>query len=255
MLKWPALLKTIGFTDSEAKIYILSLELGPSSVQDIAKKAGVSRVTTYTAIESLTQKGLMSSVEKGKKTLYAAESPDRLVSFVRSRLQHMQITLKEIEALLDDLKLLQRGEKPIVKLFEGPEGLKAVNADILETRPDVIYEMSNIDARRQLFSRETFLPFQQELDRRQTKTHLIGTYSKPIHSRVHVAIRQISEQDYKFFGNILIYKNKVSFSSLLGKNISVVVESEAIAHTLTLLFQLAWEGAEKHLVTKEAGTP
>ncbi|HEX9113717.1 MAG TPA: helix-turn-helix domain-containing protein, partial [Nitrospirota bacterium] len=64
MLQWNTLLRSLGFTDSESKIYLISLEMGPSSVQDIAKKADVSRVTTYAVIESLAKHGLMSTLEK-----------------------------------------------------------------------------------------------------------------------------------------------------------------------------------------------
>ena len=46
MTQWNNLLKTLGFTESEAKIYLISLEMGPASVQDLARKAKVSRVTT-----------------------------------------------------------------------------------------------------------------------------------------------------------------------------------------------------------------
>ena len=100
MMQWNTLLKSLGFTDSEARIYLLSLETGPSSVQDLAKKAKVSRVTTYAVIESLKKHGLMSSVEKGKKTLYTAENPERLVSYVQSRMQVMQNTLREVESAI-----------------------------------------------------------------------------------------------------------------------------------------------------------
>src|SRR5438552_3905136 len=70
MVHWEKLLRSLGFTESEAKIYLLSLEMGATPVQDLAKKAKVSRVTTYTVIESLMADGLMSTVQKGKKNLY-----------------------------------------------------------------------------------------------------------------------------------------------------------------------------------------
>ena len=82
MAQWEKLLRSLGFNESEAKLYLVSLEMGPSPVQDIAKKAKVSRVTAYAAIEKLNEFGLMSTAQRNKKHLYAAESPERLVSFV-----------------------------------------------------------------------------------------------------------------------------------------------------------------------------
>lgn len=246
MAQWNTLLKTLGFTDSEAKLYLLSLEAGPSSVQDLAKKAKVSRVTTYAAIETLSERGLMSNVQKGKKTLYAAESPERLVSFVHTRVKQMESTLHDVEGLIGDLKLLQRGEKPVVKMFEGKEGLKAIQDDVLKTNPDVIFEMSNVDALHSLFSKEEFLPYQKELEKRNIRLEGIALYSQPLTSRKNIRSFQLPEKDFSFFGNITIYDNKIALTSTRGKNISVLIESEILAQTMKELFRLAMVGAEKH---------
>ncbi len=245
MAQWNTLLKTLGFTDSEAKLYLLSLEVGPSSVQDLAKKAKVSRVTTYAAIEVLTQRGLMSNVQKGKKTLFASESPERLVSFVQSRMTQMQTTLKEVEGLIGDLQLLQRGEKPVVKMFEGKEGLIAINDDILKSHPEVIYEFANMDALNSVIQADDLVPMRKQFDAKKVKNEGIITFSKPLTPREHATFTQIHEKEFPFHGNIVIYGNKVALSSLQGKNISVLVESEIIAQTMKQLFRLAKHGAEK----------
>jgi sugar-specific transcriptional regulator TrmB len=239
MAQWNTLLKTLGFTDSEAKIYLLSLEVGPSSVQDLAKKAKVSRVTTYAAIEVLSTRGLMSNVQKGKKTLFTSESPERLVSFVQARMTQMQTTLKEVEGLIGDLRLLQRGEKPVVKMFEGKEGLNAINDDILKTQPDTIYEMGNYDAMRNLFSPEDFVPYQKELKRKKIKTEVIAISDKPFVKDDLVKAFRYEDAQHPFFGHVALYDNKIALSSFRGKNISVLIESEIIAQTLKTLFSLA----------------
>jgi HTH-type transcriptional regulator, sugar sensing transcriptional regulator len=245
MMQWNTLLKSLGFTDSEAKIYLLSLETGPSSVQDLAKKAKVSRVTTYAVIETLTERGLMSQVQKGKKMFYTAESPERLVSFVHTRVKQMESTLREVESLIGDLKLLQRGEKPVVKMFEGKEGLKAIHDDILQTNPDVILEMTNNDALYALFSGEDFASYRKELDKRNIRHEGIVLSSQPLKAVPRVKASQISEKEFSFFGNITIYAHKVALTSLQGKNISVLVESEIIAQSMKEMFRLAMRGAEK----------
>lgn len=244
MMQWNTLLKSLGFTDSEARIYLLSLEAGPSAVQDLAKKAKVSRVTTYAVIESLTERGLMSHVQKGKKTLYAAESPERLVSFVHTRVKQMESTLREVESLIGDLKLLQRGEKPVVKMFEGKEGLEAIHDDILKTHPKVLFEMSNVDALHALFPKENFIPYQKEIEKKNILIHGIGLYSQNLTPKSHVKAVQLPSKDFSFFGNITIYENKTALTSLQGKNISVLIESDVIAQTMKELFRLASEGAK-----------
>ena len=91
MKKWREILSSVGLTDSEQKVYLSALEAGESSVQHLAKKTKLSRVTVYSVIETLTQHGLMSSVEKGKKTYYIAEPPERLITYGEELLQKMNI--------------------------------------------------------------------------------------------------------------------------------------------------------------------
>jgi sugar-specific transcriptional regulator TrmB len=244
MLQWNTLLKTLGFTDSESKIYLISLEMGPSSVQDIAKKANVSRVTTYAVIESLAKHGLMSTTEKGKKTLYSAESPERLVSFVNNRMKEMENTLREVQSSINELKLIQHGDKPVVKMFEGKEGFKAIQDDILKTAPDTILEMSNFDSMRQHFKREELTPFVENLDKKNIKAEAIIASTIPFMKRALTNIHNISIEDHPFFGNITVYANKVALSSFQGKNITVLIESEIIAQTMREMFHLAVKGID-----------
>ena len=79
-------LKEIGMAEKEAKVFLASLELGSSAVQEIAKKADINRATTYVIIEKLMKKGLMSSVEKGKKDFFQTEDPEKIAeTFGRTR--------------------------------------------------------------------------------------------------------------------------------------------------------------------------
>jgi sugar-specific transcriptional regulator TrmB len=240
MTQWKKLLKSLGFTESEAGIYLTSLEMGPSSVQDIAKRAHVSRVTTYAVIESLSERGLMSSVEKGKKHFFVAESPERLVSFVGTRVREMEATLKEVESSLQDLKLLQRGEKPIVKMFEGHEALKAIQDDILRTRPKQVDEFGNLDEIRALYPLESMQSFVNELKRMKpdirTIYHVDSYAAKPENR----GEKEIHIKDASFGGDLIIYGNKVAISSCKGKLLSVLIESQELAQLMRALFSRAW---------------
>ena len=73
-------LNYLGLNEKEAKVYLAALELGKSSVQNIAKKADVNRATTYVVIEALIKRGLMSSANENKKQYFIAEAPEKLKS-------------------------------------------------------------------------------------------------------------------------------------------------------------------------------
>ena len=57
-------LRNIGLSEKEAIIYLASLELGPSTIQEISKKAQLKRSSVYDLISSLVERGLMNNFIK-----------------------------------------------------------------------------------------------------------------------------------------------------------------------------------------------
>ncbi len=242
MIQWKKILTSFGFSESDAVVYLTALEMGAASVQDIAKRAKLSRVTTYAVIKTLTDRGLMSSVEKGKKRLFVAESPERLVSFVHGRVKEIEGALAEVQSSMHELKLLQRGEKPIVKMFEGPEALQAIVEDMVTTKSRESIEFGNIDDLRSLYKQEQHIKNYRELEKTQSRKRLIVLVrgADPI-------IRSPLEQfyvlptDLDFHGDVIVYGNKVGLSTLVGKQISIIIESEILANTMRTMLDLIWK--------------
>ncbi|TAK05100.1 hypothetical protein EPO33_03895 [Patescibacteria group bacterium] len=236
------LLKSLGFNDSESRVYIASLELGPSPVQIVAKKAGFSRPSTYAAITGLSQKGLMSSYIRGKRKLFSAEPPDRLLHFVEEESKKMQSKVREIASVLNDLRLLQKGERPGVKFFEGVEGLRTILEDIAATKPATVDEMANIDAVKEIFSDPELRAIQDVLSKRKTpgRALLLGNVQR---ARPGVDVRVLPPKDFEFYGDLVIYGDKVAIVTFKGAIIGVVIDSAIAAQTLRALFDLAWRGA------------
>jgi len=241
MAQWDKLLKSLGFSDSEARVYLEALELGPSSVQAIAKKADVSRVTAYAVIENLTKQGLMSSYAQGKKTLYTAESPERLLSFMQNRLQGMQTTLREVKNALDELKLKQRGKKPVVKLFEGPKAFKTIQEDVLRSKPAEILELGNVNAITRAISLADIYAFGKAQEKLGIKIRALLVVPASYNKRKSAHIKYLDERRYKFNGDVFVYGDKVALSTFQDKMFSVLIESPAISEAIKTFFELAWK--------------
>lgn len=247
--QWNKLLKSLGFTESESAIYLLSLEMGPASVQNLARKARVSRVTTYAVIESLSSHGLMSSMQKGKKKLYAAESPERLLSYVGGRMKTMESTFKEVEQLMPELKLLQRGERPLVKFFEGKEGVQAFVSDVMQVKPATFDEFGDHDAIRSVVPSDELRPLWEWMDNSQVKTRFMYSGTKenvPGRSREHTVSKHIDPGmlPFSFTGDVFVYGSRVALATFKSKMVVVIVESQELADTMRALFEFAWAGID-----------
>lgn len=230
-------------SSSESKVYLAALTHGPSTVLDLAKRANLSRPATYDAIESLTKKGAVSSFLHGKRNRYTAESPERLLAFAESESRKMASTLREFADVVGDLKLLQGGERPTVKFFEGVEGLRAIAEDLITTNPDRTDEIANLDAVNEIFSGEELKRIRSVLVKLKARGRALLGGTAPT-ARPEVEAR-VLPPEYKFYGDLVIYGNKVALITFKGKLIGVVVENQVIADTMRALFDVAWRSAKE----------
>ncbi len=247
----------LGLSDKEAKVYWASLELGPSPVQVISRKAGVNRATTYVMIESLTDRGLIGSVKKGKKTLFVAEHPEQLSRIVDVELNKAHQKKQLLDGLLPKLATIldAASEKPRIEMFEGLDGLRTVHEDLIAhgKKFGSIENIAAVDDARDLVLFDDISKHWEEIAKQKIKVRSIITQSLSLESLPEKVKnfweeRRVSKENFPFHGELVIYGNKVAALAYRGKIVGVIIESQEIAQTVRVLFELAWIGSEKHLI-------
>lgn len=237
----------LGLSQKESLVYLAALELGPAPAQNIARKAGVNRPTTYVMIESLTKRGIMSSFEKGKKRFFTAESPETLQNIFHAQRREIDEREHSLHAVLPELRALASGaEKPRVKFYEGLEGLEAMRTDLLRLKELDILSVFSLDDAEQILHQEHTEPFRKKLLDRQAKNRYIFTSSEPP-KNIPAAWdgRRVPKDLFPLHGEITIYGDRVAMLSYKGKLIGVIIENQGLAETMRSMFELAWNGAEK----------
>jgi sugar-specific transcriptional regulator TrmB len=242
MANYTPLLRSLGLNESEADIYLTGLEIGPSSAQTLVKRTGYSRPAAYDAIDALLEKGLLSSQKRGKRFLYAAEPPERLVAFAESQAKVFESRVKQAASAVEDLKMLQHGERPTVKFFEGIEGLKAILLDVVSSKPETTLEIANLDAVNTFLSVTERKAVQSILVKNKSKGRalLLGEVARV---RPGVEARVLPKGTFDFYGDLLVYGDKISMVTFKDRIVGAVVENGILADTWRVLFDLAWKGA------------
>ncbi len=118
-------LRKLGLTEKEVKIYLAGLELGPGSVQKIAQNTKITRPTVYEIIKKLEEKGLFAETKQKAKRFFSAQSPERILSILRTQKREIEEKEREfirIIASLEEKYSKQEG----IKTYKGKEGLKAL---------------------------------------------------------------------------------------------------------------------------------
>ena len=235
-------------SDKEAKVYLASLELGPAPIAAIAKQASVNRPTTYVIIESLIKKGLMSSFDKGKKTFFSAESPERLLSLLRLKEKETQEQAREFETILPDLKKLYSlaGGAPKVRFFEGKKGIQTIQEDIIASKPKKVDEFTSLDDAYKIFP-PTPTDHRHKIQKAIQRARTIYTSKKgPVldnnKDQTSNQKKFVPQDKYPFSCDVILYANKVAviaYKNLIG----ILIEDPEIARMFTFIFELSWAGA------------
>lgn len=238
------ILKSLGLLDSEIKTYISALQHGPSTVIELTKLTKLSRQATYVAIETLTDRGLMTSVVRGKKRYYQAEHPKKLLDYAQRRKLDISEKVQDLERLIPDLELGIGGERPTVKLFEGKDGLYAMLSDYRASHPRHVVEYSDLDALFKVLSEEDLAPMKKELDRLGTQT--VGIYHGTLRAvRPSTKTHRVEDQTQGYKTNISIADGKIALVTFEGKMYSMIIENQALADTMKYIFNLAIEALKR----------
>jgi len=132
-------LRKLGLNEKEVKVYLAGLELGASSVKNIAQKIKIPRPTVYEIITSLEKKGLFAEVKQKKKRYFLAQSPTQILRFLRIQKREIEEKEREFIRIISALEAKYSKEKEGFKVYKGKEGLKAISEIISFTSVPQIF--------------------------------------------------------------------------------------------------------------------
>ena len=80
-----SILKEIGFSDREIKVYLALLELGETTVGPIASRTRIQHSKIYQTLEKLIDKGLISFIIKSKTKYFQAQNPNQILNMLKEK--------------------------------------------------------------------------------------------------------------------------------------------------------------------------
>jgi len=232
-------LQDAGLNETEAKIYLATLELGQTSVSRIARKSGIKRTTVYLSLENLISKGLMSTIKKDGKAHYFAEDPRNLERIMRERSRRVS---KMIPELLAFTNLIDK--KPEIRYFEGEDGIKEVLMHGLNHAKQelcLMYSESYIADFDEKYFSQYYVP-------ERIKKKILARTLVPDNEQMRAfgtsnELRQIKflpPNLFKIKIEIMLYgSDKVSIISFKEK-FALIIESPAIHDSFKSIFETLW---------------
>lgn len=236
------ILKDLGLTDIEAKVYLACLELGSDTVLHIAKKAEVKRPTAYVTLDNLQDKGYVSKLEKKNTTFYSAEQPKILLNKYKEKIANFTDLLPYFEAKFN------KGSKPRIRFYEGVEDLNSIYRNVIFPSKEIYFFGTNMEKLLEHFPNIIDHWYDNYAKKNSGKNifEIVSNtpaglkYAKRFGKKSPI---RLMPKDLPVYSDVVITENKifiVSLDDLFG----VLIESTELAKTFKSFFLLAWRGAE-----------
>ncbi len=162
-----------GLKPNEAKIYLILVNHGASTIYEIAKLSSISRPNIYDIINKLRKKGLISSFVKKNKNYYHITEPNNLVRFLDEKRKNLSTIIPKLNELFNSKKI-----KTITEIYQGKEGLKLIIEDMLIAKEILIFNGVDID---KLLSEITTFNLERYLNEKKKKKIITKIlYAEPI---------------------------------------------------------------------------
>jgi len=237
------ILRKIGLSDGEVRIYSALLDGGPSPVNLVHERTGIERRNIYDILNKLIERGLVTYATENRKRFFQISHPSRIIGYIEEKKHDLDSTKtiveKEIPSIIE--KFMARRPKISAEIFRGLAGVKAVWEDMLNYR-----ETYWIGAGR--YIPKNFPHFFTGWNKRRVKLRVkwlnLMRYELRKEVKKPLAYEKMKFLPKEFSGNptvIAVYGNK-TVNFLLGDEFfAFVIESKELAENYKRYHRYLWE--------------
>ncbi len=243
------LLRELGLSPNEARVYEALLETGEASVQTISLKSKVHRRNVYDSLAKLSDKGLANDVfVKGEKR-FKAMNPQRLLELLKEREEKVNKVLPEMKSRYE---LVEEQEEAY--FYRGIEGFKNYLQSILESKETVYFigakafwldpRLQHYIARFDRERRKLGIKFKHLFDYevKEQKPEILKLVGKPYK---FLPKNYSSPTAVDIFGDYVVTFVGVEPGKLSKDPIQFVLKSKRLADGYRKYFQFMWDNCKE----------
>jgi len=242
-------LREIGLTQNEVKVYSALLELGESKTGEILAKAGMNSGRIYEILNSLQEKGLVSNIVKNRVKYFSPADPKRVRDYLKEKKNQITKQEGDYDKILPQLmkKVAMSKEEAHIEIFTGFKGMKTAFSKELWFPKDELRVFG-------VTSREDYSP--------KLWDWFLHTH-QPARARLGMKIRKLlgenargEKGEHEAFAELryLPYGHAVSINVVgnvsiiyinAGDHITITIESQAVADSFAKQFDMMWKIAKE----------
>lgn len=236
------ILKEIGLTETEIKVYLALLSYGTTSAGKLVGETGVYRKNLYDALNKLIDKGIISYVIENKIKFFQAKNPENLEKYLDEKKAKIEEQKQEIQNTISELNSLFKKAPAEIEseIYRGTEGIKTILKECLNYK-EVLFIGATGDVESRL---PYFWPqYNKKREKLKCKWKLLL-----VHEAKNKPITKSEYYEYKILPEILsglnviyIYGDYVANVLWLEKPIAFVIKHKTLASNYKKYFHFLWD--------------
>lgn len=238
------ILREIGLSEHESAVYFTMVSLGPSPVLKIARASGVKRTTIYSVIDSLKEKGLVRVELKGFKSLFVAESPEKLESILEQRKNRLKTHLKDFMEIYN-----KGGGETLIKIYEGMEGVRSIyNSLLRDIKPEEDYMIIAGMEKAYALDKDFYDDLRERRAKLPIRVRILVTDSENEESKKMIQFQKNFNMEAKALPpetklttNMVITPQRILIHQLEQPVMAIVIENKSMIKTHQELFEVMWK--------------
>jgi sugar-specific transcriptional regulator TrmB len=244
------ILRDIGLTEYEARIYLALLDIGKATSGEILNRAELRTGKIYEILNSLAKKGLISIITENNVKKFAPANPERVYEYFHE--QHKVIEEKEkgLKNILPELikRANSHKSRADIEIFIGKKAMKSAYLKELERykKEQTLYVMGVLSEKDYPKPIYDFFIYNIYPKREASKVKIKKLLSE--NAKKSRAIEKGSEVRYLPYGSLTsinIIGDLVIMGIFLEEPIIITIESPDVAKGFVEQFNLLWKIAKK----------
>ena len=234
------ILKEIGFTESEIKVFLTLLKIGPAKSGEVIDKSNLQNPVVHRAFHSLIEKGLITYSISGKIKYYQAIDPSLLLNFLDEK-------KRKLEDIIPDLKRLReiKREKTKATIHQGKRGVRELLNYLLDNCDDEFLTYGAPKKSLELLEDFFWKGFHNKRIIRKIGARMIfhdslSERAEALNKLPKTEVRTTSKE-FEELVETIIAKDKIGIIIYLDDPIGILIEEELAAKSYRNFFELIWK--------------
>jgi sugar-specific transcriptional regulator TrmB len=229
----------VGLTGTEAKIYLMLLDISKAQAGVLARKTGIHRRSVYDALDRLIEKGLVAYIVENGLRFYMPEDPKRLQTLIDDKRDEIYSVLPQLHAKYST----DKGKQETL-FFRGKQGIKTVFEDQIRDGKDV-YIMGASPVARELI--KYYLPhYTTKRIAAKMKLHLLYYDKRQAVDKIPFSKVKYLPKKYDSLVSTNIYGNKCVIIIWLPHDpVAILIKQPDVARAFKGYFEMLWALADK----------